>query len=489
MDTLFYRFRSAAALLGEFQEIEKQEIFFSTPDALNDPMEGFQNIVWTGDRILWRNLLKHYILALLRVTVELMLKGEEFEPHTCSYVARTTDDDLPNAPIRKILADSREEFFQFPPVQAFIKQVADLGLRLRRDGLQTYLKSLHPLALKAIYRAYERRGEQHLLPSFFDVELAPFDDPERLIEMMTAHAQGGENADMALQAIEQMASQLDLLSDARHEPSQGRTHLLFLLRDFPRFFVDVLPKVLFPDWATACFVTDPSNPAMWGVYGDGHRGACLIFRPTTLPDQRPALTLDWSVALRKGAEEPIVVQQRPMLEFMPVRYSDEYPELDFFANLSGLRRSRLIDYWYNGEDGRRSPAVEKILSESEADKTAYWQLHGLVTTSKLPGWQHESEHRLVLTTIFRTHGAHPDTRKLRYRLRDLAGIAFGMKMAHADKLAIIRIIARKAEAEGRHDFAFFQAEHDIRTGRIRLGKMSMLNPNPDAASVAEASAY
>ena len=63
--TEFYRFRSMEKLLGpSFQELGRQTIFFSGPEDLNDPMEGFQDLVWSGDHIVWSNLLKNYVHCL-----------------------------------------------------------------------------------------------------------------------------------------------------------------------------------------------------------------------------------------------------------------------------------------------------------------------------------------------------------------------------------------------------------------------------------------
>ena len=60
----FYRFRPTNALLGDRKELEKQEIYFARPDQLNDPMEGFKDVFWQGDRIVWTNLIKNYLLSL-----------------------------------------------------------------------------------------------------------------------------------------------------------------------------------------------------------------------------------------------------------------------------------------------------------------------------------------------------------------------------------------------------------------------------------------
>lgn len=56
MERLF-RLRKTESLIGAHQELENQEIFFASPDELNDPLEGFLNIFWQGDRIVWRNFL------------------------------------------------------------------------------------------------------------------------------------------------------------------------------------------------------------------------------------------------------------------------------------------------------------------------------------------------------------------------------------------------------------------------------------------------
>ena len=60
----YYRFRPTDALLDKRKELENQEIYFAPPEDLNDPMEGFKDLFWRGDEIVWRNFLKHYLLCL-----------------------------------------------------------------------------------------------------------------------------------------------------------------------------------------------------------------------------------------------------------------------------------------------------------------------------------------------------------------------------------------------------------------------------------------
>jgi hypothetical protein len=64
MPAAFYRFRRASAVLDEFQELERGTIYFAPPEELNDPMEGYKDLFWSGDVVVWRSLFKHYILVL-----------------------------------------------------------------------------------------------------------------------------------------------------------------------------------------------------------------------------------------------------------------------------------------------------------------------------------------------------------------------------------------------------------------------------------------
>jgi len=65
-------------LIGEdYRELEKQELVLSSPQYFNDPLEGYQDVFWDGDEILWENLLRHYLLNLLRA----------------AYICRLYDDD------------------------------------------------------------------------------------------------------------------------------------------------------------------------------------------------------------------------------------------------------------------------------------------------------------------------------------------------------------------------------------------------------------
>ena len=66
-----YRFRSDPEFT--LDELEKNYFYFSLPNELNDPMEGFINLYWEGDKILWKNFLKHFLYTLTNTIINIYI--------------------------------------------------------------------------------------------------------------------------------------------------------------------------------------------------------------------------------------------------------------------------------------------------------------------------------------------------------------------------------------------------------------------------------
>ena len=78
-EKLFYRFRSTGALLDDFHELENEEIYFSPAKDLNDPLEGYMDLSFDGDEILWTNFFQNYLLCLFTFRDVIMLTGNSKE--------------------------------------------------------------------------------------------------------------------------------------------------------------------------------------------------------------------------------------------------------------------------------------------------------------------------------------------------------------------------------------------------------------------------
>ncbi len=110
IDHLF-RFRSIHAVLDGFHELENQEIYFSEINELNDPLEGFKNIYWEGDAIVWKNFFRHYILNLLQAIISIYSDEKNFNASILKNFVFTTDEDLDGTKLKDIYKDICENFF------------------------------------------------------------------------------------------------------------------------------------------------------------------------------------------------------------------------------------------------------------------------------------------------------------------------------------------------------------------------------------------
>jgi hypothetical protein len=455
-----YRFRSIQALLGCYAELDRQEIYFAATDALNDPMEGYLEVVWRGDSALWANLLKHYLLCLIQ-SAAVALHSPDFTAEVCKALLRQTRQDvlhLPLADLHKALCDA---VLGSPGGAAFVSRVGALNRAVSRGELLFYLRALHPQILTALLRLLADRGLMDQAaaappPNLAEVE-AGF--VEQIDTLATLVRKDGPRTRAAFSTATSAMEQIGLLRAyqfATNGPPQppGWT---FVNREFPAFYVEGLEDLVYPRWRVACFVEAPTNASMWGVYGEAHRGVCLKFR-TQAADDRTSLVLDahfgWASA-DGGAVRSL--RSRRAMTFSPVRYGARRPRIDFFNSLGGLSHERLRD-WLFDRDGKVSALARPLYEETEAWRTNYWATYETLQTVKTAEWRHEREHRLTLTTA---PGETLDIgqAKARYDFADLAGIVFGARTAEADKVAIMKIVARKCRETGRDDFEFHQARY------------------------------
>jgi hypothetical protein len=159
MSEFFYRFRSIDALLGERQELEKQEIYFAHPEELNDPMEGHKDIFWQGDIVLWKNLIKHYILCLDNSYSQLIIGGEQFVKLDVNSVGVFINTaNLPSSQIKKRIADVTKKVLEQTIIAETIVQISTISKKtpIRRNELNFYLQSLHGFIINCLHDSYTK---------------------------------------------------------------------------------------------------------------------------------------------------------------------------------------------------------------------------------------------------------------------------------------------------------------------------------------------
>jgi len=466
----FYRFRPAAALLDGFSELERQEIYFPTVDELNDPLEGYRDIVWRGDRIVWRNLFRHYLLCLMQTVSLVGVAGNSFSTEMAANLVFQTDADLPQAPIREIYSGACDTFFGHPSAEALLGTLSQPGKAIRRDELIFYLRMVHYSALSTVIRLFEEGGLR-LMTSTGNVADLAEKSMASLPEVLRLHAFAEDQAEVLFFINNNITQQLALIHELNGDFPSDRRSWLLVARDFPTHYIAAIERLLYPEWHAACFVTDPTGASMWGHYGDGHRGICLKFKAK--PNIAGVASLDLYRRTSWGSGGRVGYSWVPHA-FEAVDYVTEFPEINFFESLGRLPLSKLSRFWYAGPNGERSEIASRILGgEAHAQwRDEYWQRFATGCRIKSPQWKHEVEHRIVVHSNLDNLEAKND-RKLKYRFEDLTGIIFGLKTSTENKISVMRIIERKCVEAGRSDFEFWQAHYSRRTHQIELAPLRL----------------
>jgi Protein of unknown function (DUF2971) len=469
MASSVYRFRSTQALLDGFREMENQEIYFAAPSELNDPLEGFKDLFWKGDVIVWSNLLRHYLLCLMQAVLATLEHGPNYELTAETLPAAMIDEDL-NPELRKVFDVLCARFFEDAELSHLPGFLAERSSPIRRNEFLSLLWPLHFRVLPLVLSTLSPEEPVHAIDASLRAQPK---NPLRLRESFAAlnqmDAKRADSADIvevfASNVVSGITQTIFIQEYKGANQSHGKAWNV-ISSTFPEIYINALEKLLYYDSYIASFVAEPMHAAMWGHYGNGHRGVCLKFRTSELSNGKPALTLGRVVGTSGIKESSSQVYEFLPLELHDVIYRDRYDEIDFFRSLGRLTHRQLL-FWSRAANGATSSIEVDLLQDSEEWRQAYWESFHSAITTKLKDWQQEREYRVALHSMI-SDLSDRASRKLRYRFEDLQAIIFGMKTSTEDKVAIVRLIHEKCNRAARKDFELYQTYYSRQTGKVAI---------------------
>ena len=434
----YYRFRNRDSLLGDKKELETQTIYFASPNELNDPVEGVPNIVWSGDKIVWTNLFKHFAISLHEFM--LGLKEGVIDFNTDSIPIWHSETTPQAEEWRKQIWSS---FRDVGRMHAIIEAIANMNRKIRYRELRYYLTCIYGIVLGQILKSHAAHGiitetiQRAEGPSATEII-------EGLLSLIRRVEVDDTELDDILLSVENTRNIEEITE--RYNPSTSATSG-YLFSNFPAMYVERLERLLWPKWYTACFTTSYHNSSLWGHYADGHKGVCLIFRSAeTEPPNR-------------------------VLHFHKVNYVDRLPEIDFFRSIGTASLDSVMSYWYTDENGNISECGTQIghQRDENAWRQTLWEKCIRHITIKTRDWEYENEYRLIANDV--SLGDDENDRTLRYNFSLLKGIIFGIRTSDGDKRKIIEIVKRKCQEHNRSDFQLLQVYYSHRDGDIRAEKI------------------
>ncbi|MHC9060020.1 DUF2971 domain-containing protein [Pantoea sp. y20] len=463
MSKLFYRFRSMESLLGEYKELESQTIFFAEPKTLNDPMEGLRDVFWLGDEVVWINLFKNYILCLERMCSLVKIGGEERDVTDLDLPVFSGEMDFPTKMYKELFLLIVDGFLNNDLIGSLAKKLSKRTFPVRRDELFLYLEKMHMLALFYIDSIYSKNGLGKIFNVLHDdfkrtAELslsAVIDDDliSKVEDVALNEEDGVRKVELLLKTLKSNQSDMVLSRQAEGAIPPESRNMSFMVFNFPEKYLSQLERLLFPEWYTACFMTQCHNSSIWGHYGKNHTGACLIFESEEI-DSAFYLNLKGINGFNGSGYTYSFVKNK----FYEIDYIEGVGEVDFFRMLGRLPIPKLNSVWYMHE-GKRSSCADEMRESIESWRKKYWDYFYRDITRKTDDWVYENEYRLILSGMMLDF-SDPKHRALNYKFSSLKGIIFGIKTSLEDKLKLIEVIKMKINENEYADFKFYQAYYD-----------------------------
>ena len=411
-----YRFRTAEQVLSKFHELETQTIYFAKPAELNDPMESDREMVWNHNRLdLW-----HLVFDRFMAWFDL----QERKGH------KPTPFDLP---ITYFQDPGLRHLERLKLFDTLIQPLAETSLYITRHQMRFFLSYVYKKLLTTLT---------------IETDKVPDVDWSVYLDHMEALIQEGNSS-----RIEEILSSHDrkvteyALSQERALHEQGYSDEIVELSYIPDKFLGWIERYIFPKFYVACFSAQYSDTTMWSHYANGHTGVCLIFEAS--PRNGELFLED------NGAEKYSKFHLRK------VNYCSETPTINVLKALGNL------------EDFRRtipSPRATRLWPENHLEF-----IRDIIITKTLQ-WERECEYRLIWEFLQEDQGmpsvgiSHRE-RKVRYDFNKLTGVIFGSKTTNQDKIAIVNILDKKCQAQGRSDFNYYQSY--LENGKVKRFKIQI----------------
>ena len=451
-----YRLRSTNSLLGKYNELLTQTIYFAPPHEFNDPLEGAWNVIFKGDKIVWENMFRHFLLCMEYKAIMSMLHTQDTSKqfYEQDFPIFSSVSNLPTEMYKDFFKHIEERFFSYAIVYKWIKYLGSKTTALNSKQLLGIFYLISVYALESILFIQASKGlinNSNILESLTNLTADDSSIPD--IAKNVAEDSFDAFLDILSNYIEQQNFQFYL--------SMGENAKLinwsYFIHDFPSEYIKHLPQLVYPNWYAAAFMgAFPTDISLWGHYADSSKGVCLIFDAKE-SDRNPYIEVERPTGF--SSKDGIAINYSP-IHFEKVRYDGCKVETSFFNRLWNQPRYIVENEWYKNRDLETSPLINELnYAQDKSIHSAYVNDLRKIQTTKTKEWEVENEYRLLLESSFFDFST-PQKRVLKYDFSYLTGIVFGINISKHDKANIIKIIQDKCSKYSRSDFLLYQARYD-----------------------------
>lgn len=450
-EQLLYRYRTLKHIF-EFKELERQEIYFAPTEQVNDPMEGHKIIVFNGDKIVWKNLFRHYIMCLFEISIindicRNRANNNDWNISDIHYKSIGSFNN--NVYLQYLLSLLYDEFFDI--FNDEINKISNERKYISVDELAIYLSDILSFIIELIDYIVSNKtkkindDKKNLTKKDFntsiDFFIENYNDDKKVFEF-----------------IHSKKTTIKIIETSN-----------YIATRFVNDYIKTLKKLVSANELIACFSDNADNFLMWSHYADSHKGICLIFN-TIEHNNLPSILLSEHNT-----------KSYNYYAFYKVKYELYNQSINFFSNIHSTTQSIYRDFWYIDNylipEGSKSMFYHEdtydIFDEESIKKynknnkffNQYLEKVTFQILFKLDYWKDEKEYRLV-TFDFINQIQNINGKIYKYNFDSLNGIIFGTNTPFEEKISIINIIKNKCIKENRKNFNFYEMQIDETSGKL-----------------------
>lgn len=434
---LFFKFRKLESIF-QYKEFENQELYFASPEELNDPMEAHHNIIFKGDKILWHNLFKHYLMCVYR---SIVLSKYNVEDQTIFI----------NVDNNSFISGFEKEFFDilyynyYHVIDKYVDSIVNTFSFVTSTQLLSFLIHIDHYTKHFIFEFLDASKENRtpkIVANFVDTY------PEFIHNSIQNRNQINEDISNSTMYDLHKNAYFNscVYSDIDPYNSKKYTNLI----TFAYRYIKQIEKLFIPYTYMTSFTNNITNSTIWSHYSDSHKGICLIFKSNN----------------NKIKLHNLFNNKKKLFKFEKVIYKNTYENIEFFSNINNTITDNIINNWYTNyfDYSRTSNLTNNFKNRTQIDKKKYMKLIQKNVLTKLDHWNYEEEYKLLL---FNDNNPLKKEEKLfRYDFNNLYGIIFGMHTNLKDKEEILNIIKAKCRKYNRKNFVIQDCFYDINNKNI-----------------------
>jgi len=458
-----YRYRSLEKV-HVFDEIENDYFYCSELSKLNDPVENKFNLIFEGDEIDFRGLLKYYIFCLMQTLFSIKVATDD------------DNDEIGYGLINKI-ANGNRFFYGFQNIPSHKETFPEiLDIIFNQKGYSKISKCLEDASkikqlklndiiflfqmiyvdiLNCILYVLEKKRCGTLKSGVIDSDefkkqlnkTTICDNVCKVIENLPKVEKWSDSFSIKLSNI---IKQQHLFLDETNKTIRLKKDILF--NKFTEIFFNNLYKICLGEKFVCCFSEDCENQLMWSHYANSDTGICFKYKAKKANENQYSVNLriangGSSHKNQNGEIETEKYYTTSEYKITKIEYTEKLLEIDFFANIGAMSNYDIGKFFY---DENKKKYGDKVGMYSEENIKKYWNIADIVALKKLKEWAYEKELRFV------QHWQFLIDNKVYYDFSQLEGIILGEKISFENKSKIISIIIEKCKKYNRKEFKIYQ---------------------------------